>query len=102
MKYFIVAAFAALLLGTATIPSTAEDQPSTNSSTHTMGDTGKLPATGTVSGAVPDMGAASGSSSGTASPDGSSHKMGDEGKLPATNSVSGAVPQMTGPDSSKK
>ena len=36
MKYYIATAFAALLIGTATTPSVAEDQPSANSSSHTM------------------------------------------------------------------
>lgn len=102
MKYYIATAFAALLIGTATTPSVAEDQPSANSSSHTMGDSGTLPPTGTVSGRVPDMGAGTGTSSGSPSDNGSSHTMGDEGKLPATNSMSGAVPKMTSPDSSKK
>ena len=42
MKYYIATAFAALLIGTATTPSVAEDQPSANSSSHTMGDSGTL------------------------------------------------------------
>ena len=57
----------------------------------TMGDEGKLPATGAVSGATSDMGA-------TAPVDvGTSKRMGDEGKLPATKGMSGATPQMNAP-----
>jgi hypothetical protein len=64
-----------------------------------MGDEGKLPATSTVGGAVPEMGAtgASEGASGSASPKGPAQTMGDEGKLPATSTMGGAVPQMTPP-----
>ncbi len=57
----------------------------------TMGNEGKLPATGTVSDKVPDMGA-------TAPVEGGpSKRMGDEGKLPATKAMSGATPQQNAP-----
>ncbi len=46
-----------------------------------MGDEGKLPATKTTEGAVPEMGADSGAK---AVQDDGSKRMGDEGKLPAT------------------
>ncbi len=85
MKYFIATTFAALLLATATTPSIAEDQPSADRSTHTLGDSGKLPASSAVSGQVPDMGAGTGTGAGT---EGSSHTLGDSGKLPATDSMS--------------
>lgn len=98
MKYFIAPALAALCLSAATTLAIAEDQ-STDRTRHTMGNEGKLPASGAVSGRVPDMGAGTGSSTGTA---GSSHRMGNEGKLPATNSMSNEVPKMTGPKSPDK
>lgn len=99
MKYIFATAAATVLLGAATIPAIAEDQPAANSSSHTMGDSGKLPASGAVSGRVPDMGAGTGSSTGT---EGTSHRMGDDGKLPATNSMSNEVPKMTSPSATDK
>ena len=61
----------------------------------TMGDEGKLPATDTVTGKVPDMGA-NNPEPNTATPprpDATApKKMGDEGKLPATDTMSGQVP----------
>jgi hypothetical protein len=99
MKYLIATASAALLLSLATIPSIADDQPSNDPARHTMGDTGKLPASGAASSRVPDMGAGTGESTGTA---GSAHRMGDEGKLPATNAITKEVPKMSQPDSSGK
>jgi hypothetical protein len=89
MKILIATAFSALLLGTALTPAMADDQPSTDPARHKMGDEGKLPATNGVSTQVPEQGAGTGESSGTAG----SHKMGDEGKLPATNGVSTQVPE---------
>ncbi|MBS0252738.1 MAG: hypothetical protein JSR78_16915 [Proteobacteria bacterium] len=94
MKSLIAAASAAFILSFAAMPSIADDQTSTDPARHTMGDEGKLPSSGAVSGRVPDMGAGTGSSTGTA---GSSHRMGDEGKLPATDSMSGQVPKMSKP-----
>jgi hypothetical protein len=97
MKYFFVTAFAVLLLSTTPTLSIADDQaPPPNR--HTMGDTGKLPASGATSSRVPDMGAGTGSSTGTEG----SHRMGDEGKLPATNAGSSRVPEMSQPDKSNK
>lgn len=108
MKYFTTAAFAALLLGTASAPVMAGEPPTTKGPPVTMGDQGKLPATGTMTDKVPEMGAgsaATGASSGTsgsASPKGPPQTMGDEGKLPATGTVSGAVPDMKGPPPAQK
>jgi hypothetical protein len=98
MKYIIATASAALLFSLATTPSIAEDQ-SADPTRHTMGDSGKLPASGAVSGRVPEMGAGTGTSSGT---EGTSHRMGDEGKLPATNSMSNEVPKMNKPADADK
>ena len=81
---------AGLLLGAAIVPAYADDR-TPIAPPKTMGDEGKLPATGAVSGATPDMGA-------TAPADvGPAKKMGDEGKLPATKAMSGATPQMNAP-----
>lgn len=99
MKYFIATASASILFAFVATPSIADDQTSTNPARHTMGNEGKLPASGAVSGRVPDMGAGTGSSSGT---EGTSHRMGDEGKLPATNSMSGQVPKMNKPTDTNK
>jgi len=99
MKYFIAAASAAIFLSLAAIPSIADDQTSTDPARHKMGDEGKLPASSSVSGRVPDMGAGTGSSTGS---EGNSHRMGDEGKLPATNSMSGQVPPMNKPADTDK
>jgi hypothetical protein len=98
MKYITITATAALLLGAASLPATAQTtQP--KGPPVTMGDEGKLPATGTVSGKVPEMGAtgAGTGDAGSASPDGRL-RMGDEpGKLPATGGMSGATPKMNAP-----
>lgn len=99
MKYILATAAATLLLGAATLPATAEDTPAANGSSHTMGDSGKLPASGAVTDRIPDMGAGTGSSTGT---DGTTHRMGDDGKLPATNSMSNEVPKMTSPSATDK
>lgn len=100
MKCIIITATAALLLGAASLPGPAQDAPTTKGPPVTMGNEGKLPATGTVSGKVPDMGATgagSGESGSSVSPDGRL-RMGDEpGKLPATGTVSGATPKMNAP-----
>lgn len=101
MKSITTTAIAALLLGAASLPATAQTAPTTKGPPQTMGDEGKLPATGTISGKVPEMGATgagtgeAGSSSAT--PDGRL-RMGDEpGKLPATGGMSGATPKMNAP-----
>ena len=98
-KYILAPALAALAISAAAAPAFAEDQSPTKRPSHTMGDSGKLPATGGVSGRVPEMGAGTGTSSGST---GSSHRMGDEGKLPATNSMSNEVPKQRGPKSPDK
>jgi hypothetical protein len=90
MKRLISAAAAGLLLGAVIAPAYADDR-TPIAPPKTMGDEGKLPATGAVSGATPDMGA-------TAPVEvGPSKRMGDEGKLPATKGMSGATPQMNAP-----
>lgn len=107
MKDFLIPAIALAFAGTALIPAFAEERPAPKGPPQTMGDeAGKLPATGTVSGAVPDQGATPGPAERSAaggSPKGPAQTMGDEpGKLPATGTVSGTVPKMTTPDASKK
>lgn len=99
---FLAAAAVVLMLG-ALAPASAEDQPVTKAPPKTMGDEGKLPATGTMGGAVPEMGAvpAEPSSGESTSPKGPPKRMGDEGKLPATGTMGGAVPEMTAPDGGK-
>ena len=89
MKTLVATAFSALLLGTVLTPALADDQTSTDPTRHTMGHSGKLPATNSMSTQVPEQGAGTGASSGTSG----SHTMGDEGKLPATNSMSKQVPE---------
>ena len=89
MKTLVATAFSALLLGAVLTPAFADDQTSTDPTRHTMGDSGKLPATNSMSTQVPEQGAGTGASSGTSG----SHTMGDEGKLPATNSMSKQVPE---------
>jgi len=103
MKILFATTMAALLLAVASPAATAEETPAKKGPPVTMGDEpGKLPATGTVSGAVPVMtGPNQGSSSGDSA--GTGLRMGDEpGKLPATGTVSGAVPEMRGPEATKK
>jgi hypothetical protein len=99
MKYVTITATAALLLGAASLPALAQTAEPKGPPV-TMGNEGKLPATGTVSGKVPEMGATgagSGESGSSVSPDGRL-RMGDEpGKLPATGTVSGATPKMNAP-----
>ena len=89
MKTLVATAFSALLLGTVLTPALADNQTSTDPTRHTMGDSGKLPATNSMSTQVPEQGAGTGASSGTSG----SHTMGDEGKLPATTSMSKQVPE---------
>jgi hypothetical protein len=101
MKYSIATAVMVIALGTVS-PATAEDAPSTKGPPVTMGDQGKLPATGTITDKVPEMGSTTGATgastgtSGSASPKGPPQTMGEEGKLPATGTVSGTVPEMRG------
>ncbi len=88
MKFGFACAAAILIFGASLGPVAAEDSPSPKGPAKTMGDEGKLPATGTVGGSVPEMGA-------TAPAEiGERKRMGDEGKLPATGAVSGATPKM--------
>jgi len=98
--YCTTPAIAALLLA-APLPAIAQDTPATKGPPVTMGDQGKLPATDTITGKVPEMGATGASSgeqgAGSTSTKGPPQRMGDDGKLPATGTVSGAVPQMTPP-----
>lgn len=102
MKNIITIAVSTLLFGAAFSPASAEDQPSTKGPPVTMGDEGKLPATGTVSGVVPEMrGPGAASNPSAAVSETGAKRMGDEGKLPATGAMSGAVPQMTAPSGSK-
>ena len=76
----------------AATPATAEDQPTTQKApTKTMGDEGTLPATGTVTNKVPEMGATEPMTNT------GSHTMGDTGKLPATKATGGEVQQQTEP-----
>lgn len=95
MRYSISIAAAIAML--ASLPALAEDQPSPKGPPKTMGDEGKLPATGTVGGQVPEMGAterALSPGSETSTPKGPPKTMGEEGKLPATGTMSGEVPTM--------
>ncbi|RUP00605.1 hypothetical protein [Hyphomicrobium sp.] len=97
MKFVLAIAATAVSLAISASPLFAEDQ--ADPTRHTMGDSGKLPASGAVSTRVPDMGAGTGTSTGT---DGTSKRMGDEGKLPATNSMSNEVPKMSAPSGTDK
>lgn len=91
MKRLFSTAVAAILVGATLAPALAQDRPAPVAPPKTMGDEGKLPATGMVGGAVPAMGA-------TAPVEiGPSKRMGDEGKLPATGAISGATPEMNAP-----
>ena len=56
MKTLVATAFSALLLGTVLTPALADDQTSTDPTRHTMGDSGKLPATNSMSTQVPRAG----------------------------------------------
>ena len=97
MKRIATASAAILALGAAFAPAIAEDRPVTKAPPKTMGDEGKLPATDTVTGKVPDMGSTTAEPN-TATPprpDTTAPKtMGDEGKLPATKSMGEQVPAM--------
>ena len=93
MKRLLVASVL-VAVGAAFAAVSAEDAPAQKAPTKTMGDEGKLPATKTTEGAVPEMGAGSG---GNPVQDDGSKRMGDQGKLPATGAGSNAVPDMTAP-----
>ena len=94
-----IAVAAVITLGAALAPAIAEDRPGATPP-KTMGDEGKLPATSTMTGQVPDMGATNADPNlpapnrlGATPP----KTMGDEGKLPATKSMGTQVPDMKGP-----
>lgn len=102
-------AAAAVVLCAAFAPVHAGDQPSQKSPPKTMGEEGKLPATGTMSDKTPDMRGPEvpgtpgpSSNEGSTSPKGPATRMGDEGKLPATGTMRDKTPDMRGPDSSGK
>lgn len=100
MKAYLFAAVGLLATAGINAPSFAQD-PSPKGPPKTMGDEGKLPATGTMGGRTPEMGA-TGAGTGTGSDEPSGRKgppkrMGDEGKLPATGTMSGATPKMNPP-----
>lgn len=100
MKKIIVSIFLISAIGIGSAPAISDDGAAPKGPPKTMGDQGKLPASETMRGAVPDMtGTDPGASSAGGSPGagGSALRMGDEaGKLPATGTVSGAVPEMRG------
>lgn len=86
-------------------PVHAGDQPSPKGPAKTMGEEGKLPATGTMTDKTPDMRGPEvpgGVTTGSTSPKGPTKRMGDEGKLPATGTMRDKTPDMRGPDSSGK
>lgn len=106
MKNILTLAAASVFALTATyaIAETADERMQ-KAPTKTMGDEGKLPATDSMSGNVPDMTgprtAATPSDeagSGASGPKGPPKRMGDQGKLPATDNMSGNVPTMTPDD----
>jgi len=96
MRAFLLAAAAIVATGCMSAPSLAQS-PSPKGPPKTMGDEGKLPATGTMR--TPEMGG-TGAGAGTGEPSGPKGpqmRMGDEGKLPATGTMSGATPKMNPP-----
>lgn len=98
MKSFMTTAISVLMLGAAIAPAWADTPTTSKGPPKTMGDEGKLPATGTVGGAVSDMrGTDAPSSASEALTDTGAKRMGDEGRLPATGAMSGSVPEMTAP-----
>jgi hypothetical protein len=108
MKNILALATAsAFALAAISIPAAAEttDERMQKAPTKTMGDQGKLPATGKMGSQVPDMtGARTAASpatepSGASGPKGPAKRMGDQGKLPATGNMSDHVPEMTKPAS---
>jgi hypothetical protein len=109
MKYVSMAAACLVFSGITFVPALAQDRPTTKGPPQTMGDQGKLPATGTVNNAVPEMGATGAGTgetgAGSASPKGPPQRMGDQGTLPATGTTSNKLPQMrapTAPESTDK
>lgn len=98
-----LAVTAVVFLGLAFVPASAQEGRSNlKGPPHTMGDEGKLPATGTVTDRVPDQRGPNvpvpgDSTSGPSGPKGPQHTMGDEGKLPATGTVTDRVPDQRGP-----
>jgi hypothetical protein len=91
MRRVLSTAAAFMVVGAVLAPAGAEDRPTPIAPPKTMGDEGKLPPTGTVGGAVPEMGATAPVEMGT------QKKMGDQGTLPATKAMGGATPEMTAP-----
>jgi hypothetical protein len=98
MKRIAKTATAAAIVsfGLALSPAVAQDRPGATPP-KTMGDEGKLPATDSMTGQVPEMGATTVEPN-TATPPRpgatAPKTMGDEGKLPATKSMGGQVPEM--------
>ncbi len=106
MKHILTLAAASgfALATTCAIAETADERMQ-KAPTKSMGDQGKLPATDSMSGAVPQMTGprtaatpADEAGSSASGPKGPAERMGDEGKLPATNNMSGNVPTMTPDD----
>lgn len=103
MKRYLISAFLILLAGAVSSPAISQGN-TKGGPPKTMGDeAGKLPATGSTSEQLPEMGATPRSSSetetGSIGPKGPAKTMGDEaGKLPATGNMSGEVPKMTTPE----
>lgn len=106
MKNILISAIAIAFAGTVLAPAVAEDRPDLKAPPKTMGDEpGKLPATGTMEGRVPEMGATPNTAQpgDPGGPKGPPKTMGDEpGKLPATGTMGRNVPGMTSPDSTRK
>jgi hypothetical protein len=105
MKHLLAMA-TAVAFAAAAVPAFAEtaNERTLKAPEKSMGDSGKLPSTDTMSGAVPDMTGprtaetpATVEGSGASGPKGPPKRMGNEGKLPATKNMSGAVPEMTPP-----
>jgi hypothetical protein len=103
MRHLLAIATAVAFVAAPALAETANER-TLKAPEKSMGDYGKLPATDSMSGAVPDMTGprtaatpATEESSGTSGPKGPPKRMGDEGKLPATKNMSGAVPEMTPP-----
>lgn len=100
MKNIITTAAVIFSIATATAPAMADDRPTSKGPPVTMGDEGKLPASGTVGSKAPEMGATPGTeATGPTTAKGPTKRMGDEGTLPSTGTVSGTVPKMNAPSS---
>ncbi|CFX21394.1 Mucin [Candidatus Filomicrobium marinum] len=103
MRPYLTSALLILLAGAISSPAISQDN-TKGGPPKSMGDeAGKLPATGTMSERLPEMGATPRPSpemeTGSVGPKGPAKTMGDEaGKLPATGNMSGAVPKMTTPE----